>query len=50
MTPQFVQRQFVPFERAADERLKGIQGPGLGMVITKNILRMMIQPLVRALP
>ena len=50
MTPEFVQRLFVPFERAEDERLKGIQGTGLGMVITKNILRMMIQPLVRALP
>ena len=50
MTPEFVQRLFVPFERAEDERLKGIQGTGLGMVITKNILRMMIQPPVRALP
>ena len=48
--PEFVQRLFVPFERAEDERLKGIQGTGLGMVITKNILRMMIQPPVRALP
>ncbi len=50
MMPEFVQRLFVPFERAEDERLKGIQGTGLGMVITKNILRMMIQPPVRALP
>ena len=50
MTPAFVQRLIVHFERAEDERLKGIQGTGLGMVITKNILRMMIQPLVRALP
>lgn len=48
--PEFVQRLFAPFERAEDERLKGIQGTGLGMVITKNILRMMIQPPVRALP
>lgn len=41
MSPEFVERLFVPFERAEDERLKGIQGTGLGMVITQNILRMM---------
>ena len=41
MTPEFVKKLFVPFERAEDERIKGIQGTGLGMVITKNILEMM---------
>lgn len=41
MSPEFVDRLFMPFERAEDERLKGIQGTGLGMVITQNILRMM---------
>ena len=41
MKPEFVERLFVPFERADDERLKGIQGTGLGMVITRNILQMM---------
>lgn len=41
MHPEFVSKMFTPFERADDERLKGIQGTGLGMVITKNILEMM---------
>ena len=41
MKPEFVKRLFVPFERAEDERLRGIQGTGLGMVITQNILHMM---------
>ena len=41
MSPEFVERLFTPFERAEDERLKGIQGTGLGMVITQNILHMM---------
>lgn len=41
MTPEFIRKLFVPFERADDERIKGIQGTGLGMVITKNILEMM---------
>ena len=41
MTPEFVQRLFVPFERAEDERLKGIQGTGLGMAITRNLVEAM---------
>ena len=41
MKPEFIEKLFVPFERADDERIKGIQGTGLGMVITKNILQMM---------
>ena len=41
MTPEFIKNLFVPFSRADDDRLKGIQGTGLGMVITQNIVRMM---------
>lgn len=41
MQPEFTEKLFVPFERAEDERLRGIQGTGLGMVITRNILQMM---------
>ena len=41
MTPEFLKSLFVPFARANDERLKGIQGTGLGMVITQNIIQMM---------
>ena len=41
MTPEFIEKLFVPFARADDERLKGIQGTGLGMVITHNIVEMM---------
>ena len=41
MRPEFVEKIFTPFERANDERLKGIQGTGLGMVIAQNILHMM---------
>ena len=41
MTPEFIKNLFVPFARADDERLRGIQGTGLGMVITQNIVRMM---------
>lgn len=41
MKPEFLERLFVPFERADDERLRNVQGTGLGMTITKNIVRMM---------
>lgn len=41
MSKEFLDKLFIPFERAEDERLKGIQGTGLGMVITRNILHMM---------
>lgn len=41
MTPEFLERIFEPFERAEDERVNRIQGTGLGMAITQNIVRMM---------
>ena len=41
MKPEFIEKLFIPFERANDERLKNIQGTGLGMIITKNIIQMM---------
>lgn len=41
MTPEFLKNLFVPFARANDEHTKDIQGTGLGMVITKNIVQMM---------
>lgn len=41
MKPEFIDKLFVPFERADDERIRRIQGTGLGMVITRNILHMM---------
>lgn len=41
MTPEFVGKIFEPFARANDSRVKGIQGTGLGMPITKNIVSMM---------
>ena len=41
MTPEFMSKLFTPFERAEDERIRGIQGTGLGMVIARNVVRMM---------
>ncbi|MGM9539618.1 hybrid sensor histidine kinase/response regulator [Anaerovibrio sp.] len=41
MSQDFVERIFEPFARASDERLQNIQGTGLGMPITRNIVRMM---------
>ncbi|MGM9581969.1 MAG: hybrid sensor histidine kinase/response regulator [Anaerovibrio sp.] len=41
MSRDFLERIFEPFARAADERLQHIQGTGLGMSITRNIVRMM---------
>ncbi|MGM9581208.1 MAG: hybrid sensor histidine kinase/response regulator [Anaerovibrio sp.] len=41
MTPEFVARIFEPFARAADERVSRVQGTGLGMPISRNIVRMM---------
>lgn len=38
MTPDFVKRIFRPFERAEDNRLSKVNGTGLGMAITKNII------------
>ncbi len=41
MSPEFVCRIFEPFERERNSTLSGIQGTGLGMSITKNIVDLM---------
>lgn len=41
MSEEYLKKLFQPFERAADERIRNIQGTGLGMVITRSIVRMM---------
>lgn len=41
MSPEFVKHIFEPFEREATATQSGIQGTGLGMAITKNIVEMM---------
>ena len=41
MTQEFVEHIFEPFEREASTTKTGIQGTGLGMSITKNIVEMM---------
>ncbi len=41
MSPEFVEHIFEPFEREATTTKTGIQGTGLGMAITKNIVEMM---------
>ena len=41
MTEEFQKHLFEPFTRANDKQTAGIQGTGLGMAITRNIVRMM---------
>ena len=41
MSPEFVEHIFEPFERESSVTKTGIQGTGLGMAITKNIIEMM---------
>ena len=41
MSPEFAQRIFEPFERERSSTVSQIQGTGLGMAITKNIVDMM---------
>ncbi len=41
MSPEFVEHIFDPFERESSTTKTGIQGTGLGMSITKNIVEMM---------
>lgn len=41
MSEEFLSRIFQPFEREKDEHATNIQGTGLGMAITKNIIEMM---------
>lgn len=41
MKPEFLDRIFLPFERATDQDLREIQGTGLGMAISHKIIEMM---------
>lgn len=41
MSEEFVGRIFEPFSRAEDSRISKIQGTGLGMAISQNIIHMM---------
>lgn len=41
MSPEFVEHIFEPFEREVTVTQNGIQGTGLGMAITRNIVEMM---------
>ncbi|MCI9188016.1 MAG: response regulator [Lachnospiraceae bacterium] len=41
MSKEFVEHIFEPFEREESSTISGIQGTGLGMAITKNIVDMM---------
>lgn len=41
MKPEFLDKLFLPFERAEDSRVRGVQGTGLGMAITRNLVQMM---------
>lgn len=41
MSEEFVKHIFEPFERERNSTISGIQGTGLGMAITKNIVEMM---------
>ena len=41
MSPEYVKTIFDPFSRSSDPRAASAQGTGLGMPITRNILRMM---------
>ena len=41
MSEEFLEQVFVPFTRSNDERVNKVQGTGLGMAISRNIVRMM---------
>lgn len=41
MSEEFLEHFFEPFTRATDSRVEKIQGTGLGMAITRNIVEMM---------
>lgn len=42
MSPEFMERLFMPFEREEDVRLSRIQGTGLGLSIVKNMVERMM--------
>jgi CheY-like chemotaxis protein len=41
MSADYIDKIFMPFERAADSRVENIEGTGLGMPIARNIAQMM---------
>lgn len=41
MSEEFLKRIYDPFERAEDVRISKVQGTGLGMTISRNIIQMM---------
>lgn len=41
MSPEYLSHIFEPFSRAEDPRISKLQGIGLGMTITENVVRMM---------
>lgn len=41
MSPEFAKKIYEPFERERSSTVSGIQGSGLGMAITKNLVNMM---------
>lgn len=41
MSKEFLEKLFLPFERAEDPRVSQIQGTGLGLAITRNLVEMM---------
>lgn len=41
MKPEFLDKIFLPFERANDNEIRNIQGTGLGMAISHKIIKMM---------
>lgn len=41
MDSEFLKKIFTPFERAQDLTIRSVQGTGLGMAISKNIVQMM---------
>ncbi|MDE7246509.1 MAG: response regulator, partial [Lachnospiraceae bacterium] len=41
MTDDFLKRIFEPFERAEDVRISKIQGTGLGLTISRNVIQLM---------
>ncbi|WP_172135828.1 response regulator [Adlercreutzia sp. ZJ473] len=41
MSEEFLKHLFEPFTRAEDSRMAGVQGTGLGMAITQNIVQLM---------
>lgn len=41
MSHEFLEKIFIPFERASDSTISGVKGTGLGMPIVKNFVEMM---------